>query len=65
MRKRTVTGNFEGIRMFSIDEGVIYTGLGRSTFRKWAEEIGAVRKIGTRVLFDRAVIDSALDAATV
>lgn len=65
MRKRTVTGNYDGIRMFSIDEGVTYTGLGRSTFRKWTQEIGAVRKIGSRVLYDRAVIDSALDAAAV
>lgn len=63
MRKRTAVGTFEGVRMLSTDEGVAYSGLGRSTFRKWADEIGATRKIGARVLFDRLVIDKALDEA--
>ena len=39
-----------------------YTGLGKTKARTWAESIGAVRKIGTRALFDKQVIDAALDA---
>lgn len=51
-------------RMLSEKEGQEYTGLGRTRFRKWADEIGATTRIGTRrVLFDVRVIDAALDAA--
>lgn len=48
-------------RMLSIIEASNYTGLGRNSFRSWADEIGATRKYGTRVLFDRKVIDEAID----
>lgn len=61
MRKRTTESAFEEIRMFSVDEGTRYTGLGKSTFRRWAEEIGAVKRIGSRVLYDRTIIDKAID----
>lgn len=39
-----------------------YTGLGTTKAYCWAKEIGAVRKIGTRTLFDKQVIDAALDS---
>lgn len=48
-------------RLLSITELTRYTGLGRTKAREWAEEIGAVRKIGARALYDRYVIDAALD----
>ena len=51
-------------RLLDIDEGAKYCGLGRVTFRKYADTIKATRKIGSRVLFDRLVIDKALDACT-
>ena len=41
-------------------EASAYTSLGRTHFRAWAEKIGCRRKIGRRVLNDRAVIDKAL-----
>lgn len=50
-------------RLFNISEATAYTGLGSTTFRRWAAEIGAVHKIGTRALYDRAVIDRELDRA--
>lgn len=49
-------------RLLDMDEGAKYCGLGRVTFRKYADAIGATRKIGSRVLFDRLVIDTALDS---
>ena len=58
---------FEGLnekRMLSIEEAVFYTGMGRTKCRQWVKEIGAVRKIGTRVLCDRKIIDTALDKVT-
>lgn len=48
-------------RLLSISELTHYTGLGTSKAREWAKEIGAVRKIGRRVLYDKRIIDAALD----
>lgn len=50
-------------RMLSEKEGQVYTGLGRTKFRQFADEIGATTHIGARrVLFDVRIIDAALDA---
>lgn len=57
----TKHGNIEGIRMMSAEQGQKYVGLGRHTFRKWADNIGATRHFGRRVMFDKYVIDKALD----
>lgn len=51
----------DGKRLLSADELANYIGLGRHTARKFAEEVGAVKRYGKRVLFDRVVIDKALD----
>ncbi len=50
-------------RLLTWSEGCSYTGLGRSYFRTWSESIGAVIKLGKRVLFDKDVIDRMIDAA--
>lgn len=63
MRKRTVTGySLEGKRLLSVSELELYTGLGRNAARKLAENAGAVRKYGRRVLIDKSALDLALDA---
>ena len=36
--------------------------MGKTRGREWLVSIGAVRKFGARVLYDRTVIDAALDA---
>lgn len=48
-------------RLFSLEEGIEYTGLKRTKFRAWAVEIGALVKIGGRALYDKKVIDEVLD----
>lgn len=48
-------------RLLSMRELTRYTGLGKTKAREWAESIGAARKIGTRALYDKQVIDAALD----
>lgn len=56
---------FEGLnekRMLSIDEAAFYIGMGRTKCREWLKEIGAIRKIGSRVICDRKIIDAALDS---
>ncbi len=65
MRKRasgTDPADMTGKRLFSLSEGCIYTGTGRTSFRAFAENIGAVKHFGKRVLFDRKIIDAALDS---
>ena len=53
--------NIENKRMLSRKEAETYTGLGKNLCRSWCESIGAVRKIGRRALFDKTIIDQALD----
>lgn len=55
------SGEFKGKRLLSEADGMNYVGLQRNKFRSWAAEIGAVRHIGRRVLYDRTVIDRACD----
>lgn len=61
MYARVVNGDITNKRLLSAKEGSEYTSLGANSFRKWAENIGAMRRVGTRVLFDKKVIDAALD----
>ena len=61
MRARE-TGAIRDTRMLDLQQGCIYTGMGRTTFTKWCNEIGAVRRFGNLVRFDKVVIDRAFDA---
>lgn len=47
-------------RLLSITEATVYLGIGRSSALRYLEKIGAKRKIGRRVLYDRTVIDENL-----
>ena len=49
-------------RMLTVEQACKYTGRGQTSFKKWADEIGAVRRFGRSVRFDRLIIDQALDA---
>ena len=51
-----------GKRMLTSDEACAYIGRGKNTARKWLDEIGATRKFGKSVRFDRVVIDNYLDS---
>lgn len=41
-------------------EGAAYLSIGKTKFRQFAKQIGCRKRIGRRVLNDRAVIDAAL-----
>ena len=41
-------------------EGCAHSTLGRTKFREWAKEIGALRKVGHRNLYDREAMDAAI-----
>ena len=59
--KRIEHGTIEQKRLLNITEVQIYTGLGTSAARTMMDEIGATVKYGARVLFDKKVIDAAID----
>lgn len=53
------------VRLMTRQDAQEYCGLGRMVFTDWARSIGAERRFGRRVLFDRLVIDEALNAMRV
>lgn len=61
MNLRKSNASINEKRLLSVREGADYTGIGVVNFRIWAEQIGAVRRIGSRVLFDKTIIDRELD----
>lgn len=61
MQKQVMMGEIAEKRLLNMEEVVVYIGLGRGTARKYMDEIGAVKKFGKRVLFDKTIIDAALD----
>ena len=61
MNARNRTTNYSEKRLLDAKEVQTYTGMGRNSCRAFCDQIGAVRKIGGRVLFDKTVIDAALD----
>lgn len=62
MNKR-IKGSISDTRWFDLEQGCTYTGLGKTTFRSWAKQIGAEIKIGRIVRYDKAIIDKAMDQA--
>lgn len=63
MNKRN-KGPITETRWFDLEQACTYTGLGKSTFRTWAKQIGAEIKIGRIARFDKLIIDKAMDEAT-
>lgn len=61
MKKQNLSGELKEKRLLNIKEVCIYTGRGQVSARQYMDEIGATRKFGRRVLFDKTVIDAALD----
>lgn len=48
-------------RLLDVKEASVYCGISRGMVREWCREIGAERRIGRRVLYDRLAIDSEID----
>ena len=61
MRARLNDVDVRGKRLLGIDDAAKYIGMGRVMTRNIMDEIGATRHIGRRVLFDKKIIDEALD----
>lgn len=61
MKKQNVMGSISDKRMLNIKEVCIYTGMGQTRARQYMDTIGATKQFGRRVLFDKTVIDKALN----
>lgn len=62
MKSRDVMGAINDKRLLDIKEVCAYIGQGQTRARQYMDEIGATRKFGARTLFDKVVIDRALDS---
>ena len=61
MKKQNVMGTIGEKRLLNIKEVCIYTGIGQVRAREYMDKIGATKRFGRRVLFDKTVIDKALN----
>ena len=48
-------------RLFDLETACLYTARGRTKAKAWLASIGAVRRFGNSVRYDRLVIDNFLD----
>ena len=60
MYQRTSVAEFE-IRMLSVEALMAYISMGKSKASEFGEKCGAKRKMGKRTLYDKRIIDKALD----
>ena len=60
MNKQNVMGKIEDKRLLNINEVCTYIGIGQTQARKVMQEIGAVRRFGRRILYDKIAIDTSL-----
>ena len=61
MQQRNIAEDVKNKRMLGIDEASQYIGMGRNYTRELMRQIGAERHFGRRVLFDKQIIDKALN----
>lgn len=61
MKKQNVMGTIGDKRLLNIKEVCVYTGMGQTRARQYMDEIGATKQFGRRVLFDKTIIDAALN----
>lgn len=61
MNLRKNTADISQKRMLSEKEAQVYLGLGRTRTRELGKEINAVMHIGSRILYDKVILDEFLD----
>lgn len=61
MVKRAVRTEGLEVRMMGVEELCAYIGMGKTKATEFGESVGAKRKLGKRTLFDKKIIDKALD----
>lgn len=61
MHKRNVATEGKEVRLINTEELAAYIGIGRSRAASFGKEAGAEVRLGSRLLFDKKIIDKALD----
>lgn len=61
MKKQNLMGTINEKRLLNIKKVCIYTGIGQTRARQYMDEIGATKQFGRRVLFDKTIIDMAIN----
>ena len=61
MYKRTIPEHSEK-RMFDVTELAEYIGMGVTRASQFGKKCGAAKRVGRRVLYDRKIVDAALDS---
>ena len=56
-----VTGENHEIRLMGIEQLCAYIGLGKTAAAEWGKRIGANVKLGKRSLYDKRIVDKAID----
>ncbi len=64
MNKMNIANAMYAKRLLSVKGLCAYIGMGQTKAEAWAREHGALIRIGRRVLYDRVVIDKAIDENT-
>lgn len=54
-------GSIADARLLTIQQACDYTGMGRTKCMSWCTEIGAVKRFGSMVRYDKWIIDKALN----
>lgn len=57
--------NITGKRLLNRRELCAYIGMGQSRGVEWAKGVGAAMRIGGRLLFDKCVIDKAIEECNI
>lgn len=61
MKERNIISNAE-VRMFDVDGLCAYISMGRTRAVEFAKAAGAEKRIGKRCLYDKRILDEALDS---
>lgn len=59
MKQRTI--NKEVPRLMGAEELMTYLSMGKTKAVEFGRNVGAAKRIGNRLLFDRKIIDAAID----
>ena len=62
MREQKTTEETVETRLLSIEMLQQYLSIGRNSALEFGKESGAIKRIGRRVLYDKAVIDKYIDS---
>ena len=60
-KENTNSSNILEVRLLDVPALCAYMGLGRNTAMNFAKAAGAEKKFGRRCLYDRKIIDKAID----